>query len=100
MIFILFIMNFGILNEFTGYLNMKLISEKGKMLKQSWADFRSKATWRWPGPEKKTVGRPMPSGTEWRDPTRSPRATSTRWRGRHQQDERRNAAALAGTPQE
>jgi hypothetical protein len=39
MIFMLFIMSFGILNEFTGNLNRKLISEKGKTLKRSWADF-------------------------------------------------------------
>jgi hypothetical protein len=32
------------------------------MLKQSWADFQSEVAWRWPGPEEKMVGRPMPSG--------------------------------------
>jgi hypothetical protein len=55
-------MNFGILNEFIGNLNRKLISEKGKMLKQSWADFRPEAAWHWPGPEEKTVSWPNPSG--------------------------------------
>jgi hypothetical protein len=88
-------MNFENLNEFTRNLNRKLISEKGKTLKQSWADFRPKAAWHWPGPEEETVSQPMPSGM-----ARSPHATSARWRCRRQQDGRRNAAAPTCTPRE
>jgi hypothetical protein len=57
-------MNFGILNEFTRNLNNKLISEKGKTLKQSWADFRPEGAWHGPGPEEKMTRQPMPSGLQ------------------------------------
>jgi hypothetical protein len=50
MIFIQFTMKLGTLNEFTGNLNLKLISVKWKTLKQTWANFQSEAAWHWPGP--------------------------------------------------
>jgi hypothetical protein len=31
-------------------------------MKQSWADFRPEAAWRWPSLEEKMAGRPMPLG--------------------------------------
>jgi hypothetical protein len=53
-------MNFGILNEFTRYLNRKLISEKRKTVKKSWADF-------WPEASRGGEGSStrVPSGVCW-----------------------------------